>query len=334
MLILLNSRFYLPIKQGLSSGKSLGTIQNCFNAANRAAHSDHYNHRIMSQQEYTPYREIARSMDIQKGDVVLLTSDILKLAMIARKAEKEFSTEAFLSSFSDLLGDDGTLLIPAYNFDLEDGDPFSISQTMPMTGSLATAAMSQGTYSRTAHPLHSFLVKGKDAETLEKMSNISSFGPDSPFAWLLEKNALMIFAGTTVAEAMTFTHFVEESEQVWYRAYKRIKIRYTDSEGNTQDRNFKIYAKKPGWTMQLHKLGDILLTDILKYQNINGIPFYTIRCRDAFELISTDITQNSANSIAGYKLKLYFRDIIKSGLNRFNLFRTTYGKIRSAKRIY
>ena len=86
--------------------------------------------------------------------------------------------------------------------------------------------------------------------------------------------------------------------------------------------------------MQLQKLTEILPPDVLKVYDINGIPFYTIRCGDAYKIISKDIRENNASSIAGFSAKLYFRDIIKSRLQRFNLFRTSYGKIRSAKRIH
>lgn len=288
----------------------------------------------MGQQQYTPYREIVKELDIRKGDQLLLTSDILKLAIKARKTEKEFDVNAFLGSFTEALGPDGTLLIPSYNFDLESGDAYSILQTSPMTGSLAVSAMGRDDFMRTAHPLHSFLVWGRDATVLAVMDNISSFGPDSPFAYLLEKNALMLFAGTSVADAMTFTHFVEESEQAWYRKYKRIRILYTDRQNNTANRIFEIYSKKPGWTMKLHRIEEILHRDALKVVNINGILFSLIRCRDAFDAVSKDIRENNAASIAGFSISLYIRDIIKQGLQRFNIFRTTYGKIRSAKRIH
>jgi aminoglycoside 3-N-acetyltransferase len=288
----------------------------------------------MNQHQYTPYREIASKLDFRKGDVVLLTSDILRLAMKARKTEKEFSADAFLDSFLRVLGDEGTLLIPAYNFDLEDGDHFDIKKSMPMTGSLAVAALKRADFTRTKHPLHSFCVSGHDASLLSAMNNISSFGPDSPFAYLMEKNAKMLFAGTTVAEAMTFTHFVEESEQVWYRRYKKMKIVYTDLNGETTACQYKLYAKNPGWTMHLERLQQLLSPEILKEYRFNEIPFSVISCRHAFELISADIRENNAASVAGFTYSLYFRDIIKQGLKRFKLFRTTHGKIRSAKRIH
>ena len=166
------------------------------------------------------------------------------------------------------------------------------------------------------------------------MRNVSSFGIDSPFARMFERNALMVFAGTTVAEAMTFTHFVEESEKVWYRKPKELKISYNDADGHESEKMFRIYAKKPGWTMQMQSLEHLLSREKMMHFRINGIDFYTIRCQDAYEIISKDIKENNARSIAAFSLKLYFRDILKSCLKRFNLFRTTYGKIRSAKRIH
>ena len=288
----------------------------------------------MSQETYIPYKQIAEKLGIVKGDTILLTSDILALAIKARREEKEFISDPFINSFFEEVGAEGTLMIPSYNFDLEDGDSFDIVKTEPMTGSLAIAAMKDEGFKRTQHPLHSFLVKGNDTDRLIAMDNISSFGIDSPFAYLLEKDALMIFAGTRPGEAMTFTHFVEEREQVWYRKYKKLKINYTGSDGKSEPKAFKLYSKKFGWTMKLDRLQDKLPSDILNTYLINGIPFYTIRCSDVYEFISRNIRENNASLIAAYSIKLYFRDIIKTNLQRFTLFRTTYGKIRSAKRIH
>ncbi len=288
----------------------------------------------MVEQKYISYRKIARELKIQKGDLVLLTSDILKLAIKSRKSEKEFDVNAFLDSFLEVLGQEGTLLIPAYNFDLEGGDAYSHTETLPMTGSLAVAAMKRNDFIRTSHPLHSFFVCGRDALPLSDMKNVSSFGPDSPFAYLMENNALMIFAGTTVAEAMTFKHFVEEAEQVWYRKYRKIEIKYTDEQNNVSDRLYKLYRKKPGWTMNLQRIEKVLSENTLITSLINGISFSSIRCNDVFETISEDIRENNAASIASFSISLYIRDIIKEVLRRFNIFRTTYGKIRSGKRIH
>lgn len=286
------------------------------------------------EKTYVPYRQIPETLKIRKGDCLLLTSDILKLAIAAKKNEHRFDTDALLDSFIEALGPEGTLLIPAYNFDLESGDSYSVHKTLPMTGSLALAALRRNDFVRTANPLHSFLVHGQEAQMLAELKNVSSFGPGSPFAWMMEKNALMLFAGTGLARAMTFTHYVEESLQVSYRRYRNYLISYTDKDGLTTLRKYKLFSKKPGFTMKLHLIEEKLKEKALQTTYINGVPFSQIRCRDAYESISRDIKENKARSISGFSITLYVRDIIKIPLQRFNLFRTTYGKIRSAKRIY
>lgn len=288
----------------------------------------------MAQKEYIPYLEIAKGLGIQKGDAVLLTSDVLKLAMKARKRERSFDPHRFLRSFIEEVGEEGTLLVPAYNFDLEDGDTFDVGGTMPMTGALALAAMNDKSFERTRHPLHSFLVSGKDRSLLAGMNNKSSFGPDSPFAYLHQENALMVFAGTSPSEAMTFVHYVEESEQVKYRKYRELIILCRGRDGSSEKRAYGIFAKKPGYTMRLERLPELFPPGVLKSYSFNEIPFFTIGCRDAFDALQANIRADGGTSLAGFSMKLYFRDIIKTMLSRFNLFRTTYGKIRSAKRTY
>lgn len=283
---------------------------------------------------YIPYREIAAQLAIEAGDKVLLTSDILRLAARARKHEKGFSADEFLNSFIRITGPGGTLLIPAYNFDLEDHDRFSIKGTPPMTGALAMAAMKRDDFLRTANPLHSFLVHGRDARILASMANESSFGQDSPFAWMLRNNVKMIFAGTGPAQAMTFTHYVEESMGVRYRKYKKLNLEYTDQNGLTSDRVYKLYRKKAGYTMVLHLLEKKLPEAGLLVKTINGINFSVIECGQVYESIKNDIAENNAASIARFSFALYLRDRIKSVLLNLKIFRTTYGKIRSGKRIY
>lgn len=287
----------------------------------------------MSASEYIPYREIPAALGIVAGDIVLLTSDILKLAMTARKREGSFSADTFLDAFISVLGTEGTLLIPAYNFDLEHGDAFSVKETIPMTGSLAIAAMKRNDFIRTENALHSFLVRGKYSSEMAGMHNISSFGPDSPFAFLHEKDALMLFAGTGIAEAMTFTHYVEESMKVGYRRNRDITLHYTDQAGVAEKKIFRLYAKKTGYTMNMQMLEDKLPPEILRIKYINSIAYSMIRCKAAFDAVSSDIRENRARGIVTFNMNLYLRDIIKKALRSITFYRTTYGKIRSGKRI-
>lgn len=74
---------------------------------------------------YIKYEDIAKHLDIKKGDIILLSSNLVKIIFLAKKYEKEFSYIKFIKSFTDIIGGNGTLLIPSYNWDICKEKPYS-----------------------------------------------------------------------------------------------------------------------------------------------------------------------------------------------------------------
>jgi aminoglycoside 3-N-acetyltransferase len=288
----------------------------------------------MPDQQYIPYFKIADQFDIQPGDVLLIASDITRLAFYAKRKENKFDINAFIDQFLNKLSSEGTLILPAYNFNLLSGQVFDIRKTIPVTGSFSISAFRRDDFKRTWHPLHSFMVWGKYADELCQLRNISSFGLDSPFAKFLEWRSKMLFIGTNVAEAFTFTHFVEELNKVFYRKYSTVKIHYIYENNSEEELEFMIYRKRFGWTMQLDMLQGLLEKSVLNKKMINGVEFSMLHLEKAFPVIRNDITENKARNIAKFDLKLYFRDLAKNLLHRYNIYKTTQDKIDHAADIY
>lgn len=281
----------------------------------------------MTATSYIPYQEIVDHLDIQASDVLIIASDITRLAFNAKRNERSFDVDALIDSFKRKLTVQGTLIFPAYNFYLRSGQIFDVKKTEPITGAMALAAFRGGDFKRTWHPLHSFMVWGKESEALQNLQNKSSFGSDSPFAKFLEWNAKMLFIGTNVAEAFTYTHYVEEQDKVPYRHFKPLLIRYYNDGAQAGEKKLLFYRKLHGWTMNLELLQEKLEVAILNTQVINKVEFSMLRIADAHEIIHKDITQNNAMNIARFDTKLYLRDQLKSFLQIFNLYKTTQDKI-------
>ncbi len=288
----------------------------------------------MPDQQYISYLKIADQFDIQPGDVLLIASDITRLAFYAKRKEKKFDINAFIDQFLNKLSSEGTLILPAYNFNLLSGQVFDIRKTTPVTGSFSISAFRRDDFKRTWHPLHSFMVWGKYADQLCQLRNISSFGLDSPFAKFLEWKSKMLFIETNVAEAFTFTHFVEELNKVFYRKYSTVKIHYIHENNSEEELEFMIYRKRFGWTMQLDMLQGLLEKSVLNKKMINGVEFSMLHLEKAFPVIWNDITENKARNIARFDLKLYFRDLAKNLLHRYNIYKTTQDKIDHAAGLY
>ena len=281
----------------------------------------------MKNLDYISYKEFAGYLGIRPGDVIWLAADLTRLAFAAKRHEGEFDLKLFIDGFQKQLGNEGTLIISAFNFNLVSGDHYSRSKTIPITGALATGALLHGDFIRTAHPLHSFLVWGKEAIALSDLNNKSSFGKGSPFEFLHNYHGKMVIIGTSISNAFTFVHYVEETEQVKYRKYQKINIYIEDENGWME---YLIYSKKPGWTMVMNGLEKLLLEkQVAARYEINGIPCSNIDLYSSFPVISDDIHKNKARNISCFTLKLYLRDLLKPVFAKAG-YRTKSDKISHA----
>ena len=211
------------------------------------------------------YLDMLRRLDIKPGSLVWVAADITRMALAGRRIEPPFDVNNFIDTIKQVLGKGGTLVIPAFNFNLRNGDTFSPSNSLPITGALAVAALKRPEFIRTQNPLHSFLVWGEHAEALAALDNRSSFAADSPFSFLLEHHGKMLLIDTSIRAAFTFVHHVEEMEKVRYRKYKKIliNVEHTEEETRgqgeeeTRGREVLLYAKKPGWNMDSGWIGEL-----------------------------------------------------------------------------
>jgi aminoglycoside 3-N-acetyltransferase len=261
-----------------------------------------------------------RQLDIKPGSLMMVTADVTRLALLGRRKEPAFDIDHFIDCLKQCLGKGGTLVIPSFNFNLKENDYFNPSKSLPITGALATAAMKRPEFMRTKNPLHSFLVYGKYAETLASLNNQSSFSEDSPFAFLKKNHALMLLIDTSVTDAFTFVHHVEEIEKVKYRKCKTIGIYIEENSKKPVKKKYLLYAKKPGWTMDLNGL-EKLLTErqIAKKVLIKPVPFTLVDLEAAYPLIKDDILHNGAKNLAKFIPELYLRELAKSILARFGI---------------
>jgi aminoglycoside 3-N-acetyltransferase len=277
------------------------------------------------------YLDMVRQLDIKPGSLVWVTADVTRLALAGRRLEVGFSIDHFIDCLKQVLGKGGTLVIPAFNFNLKNNDSYYPSKTLPITGALAVAAMKRPEFIRTKNPLHSFLAWGEQAEALVALDNRSSFAEDSPFAFFREHHGIMLLIDTTITAAFTFVHHVEEMENVSYRRFRRMGVfvggeagkqgsgevgkRGSGEDGRTVGREVVLYAKKPGWTMDLAGLERILVEkEIAKRMLINKISFTLVDLQAAYTVIKEDIERNNAKNLARFSFRLYLREMAKSTL--------------------
>jgi aminoglycoside 3-N-acetyltransferase len=267
-----------------------------------------------------------RQLDLKPGSLVVVTADVTRLALAGRRLEIGFNIDNFIDTIKQVIGKGGTLVIPSFNFNLKNSEHFIPSKSLPITGALAVAALKRPEFIRTKNPLHSFLVWGEHAEALAALDNKSSFDKDSPFAFFRENDAKMLLIDTSITAAFTFVHHVEEMEGVRYRRFKRMWINVEEEgtrghgEEGTRRKEVVLYAKKPGWTMDLSGLEKLLLeSGAAKKMTIKKVAFTMVDLNAAYPVIKDDINHNKARNLARFSFNLYLREKAKKVLSTFGI---------------
>ncbi len=250
--------------------------------------------------DYISYTEIPKIIGLKKGDRVYLSSDILMLSFLAMKNGEKFDLDKLLDSFIEAIGDDGTLLIPTFNFDFSNKGFYDYKNTMSTTGALGNAALKRDDFKRTKHPMHSFSVWGRDKEYLCAIENLNSFGPDSPFAYMKEKNVIQVMLGTDYQRSMTFVHYAETCAKVPYRFHKEFTGTYVDASGKESTVTYEYPARvlEYGTHEMFNRIGEILeQKGISKKFDVNGVVINKCMLGDSFDTIYEDAANNMCRNL-------------------------------------
>jgi aminoglycoside 3-N-acetyltransferase len=184
-----------------------------------------------------------RTSGLEEGDTVLIHSNIKRTLEEYRRNKVDISPSDMLTSFLDVIGDKGTLILPLFNFDFTKGVPFDIRTSESQMGALTEIGRKYNGAVRTGHPIYSFAVIGFKASEFKGIDNVGGYAEDSPFGVLKRLNGKIGSLDLDDQNSMTFYHHVEEAKRVDYRYFKSFTGQYTDSLGDTKNKTYELYVR-------------------------------------------------------------------------------------------
>ncbi|MBQ9215288.1 MAG: AAC(3) family N-acetyltransferase [Prevotella sp.] len=264
---------------------------------------------------YISYLDLPKHWGLEKGDSVLLSSDMMQLTFTAMRNGERFDRDKFLDAILGVIGEEGTLLIPTFNWDFCHGIPFDYHKTPCKTGTLGTVALRHSAFRRTQHPLYSFAVAGKDQALLCGMRNVSSFGMDSPFGYLEERHGKNVLINLHYTDCFTFVHHCEEVCGVnTYRFQKTFTGQYIDEQGVETTRSYSMLVRSYELYLEtdLTLIGEKMenpsafdgisgLPAAARFLTLNDLPFRIVDLAAAAPIIKDDILNNGGFGICKHK---------------------------------
>lgn len=153
--------------------------------------------------------ETLKALGLTKGDTVLVHSDIRAFRL---DLPKEKILPYYLETLLSVIGEEGTLAVPAYFYEYaREGIPFDVDHS-PVSASLGLFSQfvtaEQGSI-RSCNPLQSLCALGKHAHELAGGLSLSGYGVNSPWHKLRKMGGKILFLGAPL-QSMTFVHYIEQ----------------------------------------------------------------------------------------------------------------------------
>lgn len=152
-----------------------------------------------------------------------------------------------LDALREVLGAEGTLIVPGYIFD--NSTAFNVVTSLPTNvGALSNEVLGLPNSVRSLCPVHNHIGIGPLAHTLNKNNYFSSFGVGSDFDYFLEKDFKLLLLGCSLSQGGTFLHHLEAMANVPYRTW--IKTSKTIiTHGRQMHIDFAYFARRDDdWT--------------------------------------------------------------------------------------
>ena len=221
-----------------------------------------------------------QNLGVKAGDTLLVHSSYKSLG------EVDGGPQAVIDALLEALGEDGTLLMPTFNFDFCKGIGWDVRLTPSQMGYMTNLVRLDPRASRVFHPIYSFAVLGKYAETFGNLRYKSSYGANSAFAKLRELDGKIMVIGLSYNDSMTFFHHVEELEGVDYRFLKDFTGNITDWDGNTTVDTYQMLVRDldMGVHTMVDPMGALLEeAEIIKSRKIGEADVKLMKANEVYE---------------------------------------------------
>ena len=155
------------------------------------------------------------ALGIKSGDHLLMYSNISSFGILNKKV-----LEIIINNTIKRIGKSGTLLMPAYTFQVNKNYLFNVKILNKnfSTSSLARAFFKLKGIKRSNRPIHSHIGVGAKAYILNNMSNpFQSFEKNTDFDLMQKNNFKCIFLGCSPAEGGTYFLYLEHRANVKHR---------------------------------------------------------------------------------------------------------------------
>jgi aminoglycoside N3'-acetyltransferase len=189
-------------------------------------------------QEVTKDQVVAclTSLGVCPGDGLLVHSAVQYLGL------PRGGVGMYLEAIQDVIGPEGTLVVPAFNFGFARGERYDPGETPSQgMGAFSEYVRRLPGARRTLHPMQSVVILGRYVDDLSGRDTFSAFDPGSAFERMLELDFKLLLLGAD-SRAIAMFHYCEQRAKVPYRYWKDFTGEVRTPDG-WQTRTYRMFVR-------------------------------------------------------------------------------------------
>jgi len=230
-----------------------------------------------------------KRIGLKKNDVILVHSSFKAFGGV------EGGPQTVIDALLTVIGTEGTLITPRFNFDFSThGTTWDIRTTPSHMGIISEFVRKDPRSFSIFHPIYSFCIIGKNAKQLAEHRYKGSYSKDSIFHKLRTLDA-KILQIDCVYKGTTMIHHVEEMLQVEYKYFKNFTGIVIDEDGKSFEDTFNIYVRdwKRGFVTDVLPIGKILEEEkVTKTDQIGNAKIWLTKAEDVYNVTVDAIKKN------------------------------------------
>lgn len=155
---------------------------------------------------------------IKKGDSIFIHSNLGFLGLLSNCNSAESLCKGFTETMIDVLGEDGTIVVPTFSYSFCHGEVFDPLLTATKCGMLATYMLKKYPENRSMDPNFSVCGIGRLMKIYKDCNTHESFGIGSFWDLFLKHEGKILCINFDAGS--TFVHYIERRNNVEYRYNK------------------------------------------------------------------------------------------------------------------
>jgi len=232
-----------------------------------------------------------QKLGVEQGDTLLVHSSYKSFG------EVEGGPQAVVRALETALGTDGdgTLIMPTFNFDFNQGKLWNVRKTRSKMGALTEIVRMDPRSKRVFHPFYSFAILGKHAEMLGSLRYKSAYERNSVFGKLRDLDGKIMVIGLSYNNSMTFFHHIEQMEGVDYRFLKQFTGEVTDENGNTYTDTFEMLVRDidKGVMTMVDPMGALMEeAGVIKSEKIGDADVKLMEANEVYEFTAREMKRD------------------------------------------